>query len=262
MTRWIFLVLALMQQPETLSLLGQPLYAPRLPKAERAKAEEALAAARAAYDTQRSEPPAILAFARATVAVGHVGDALEILTHGLEARPDDPGLLFERGRGYILIRKFEAAQRDLRKAAAALPDANCALGLALYLSADFARARESYAKCAQAGVLGGLADRRAGASTQTPASPGDPPPPAPPPLRFPGSVARTDRDRRAAPAIAESYTNAIAHLLAGDGSAATEELKKIVEKNRNEWMDPVYIAAEADYARLYKPARSKKKKTT
>ena len=33
-----------------------------------------------------------------------------------------------------------------------------------------------------------------------------------------------------------------------------------MEKNRNEWMDPIYIAAEADYARLLKAEPKKKKK--
>ena len=29
-------------------------------------------------------------------------------------------------------------------------------------------------------------------------------------------------------------------------------LKKIVEKNRDDWMEPAYIAAEADYAKIVK----------
>ena len=46
----------------------------------------------------------------------------------------------------------------------------------------------------------------------------------------------------------------------GQFESAIEQLKKIVEKDRKkDWMEEVYIAAEADYARLYKPERRKKK---
>src|SRR6187399_2642758 len=131
------LTLALGQHPETLSLLGTPLYAPSLPKAERQKAEAQLALAHAAYQKQPNDPAAIIAFEQATLTLGRVGDALEILTHGLEANPGEPRLLLERGRSYIRIRKFDIAVRDLRRASATLASAHCPLGLALYLSADY-----------------------------------------------------------------------------------------------------------------------------
>jgi tetratricopeptide (TPR) repeat protein len=260
MTRWILLALAVLQQPETMSLLGQPLYAPPLPKAERGKAEQALAAAHAAYQKQPSDPSAILAFERATFAMGRVGDGLEILTHGLEAHPDHAEMLLDRGRGYILIRKFEVAERDLRKAAVSLPEAKCTLAFAQYLTGSFARARESYAGCADPGVFAYLADRRAGAPTLARPSATGPPSSTPPPLRFPGAVARAPSDERAARPLTQRYMESIERLLSGDAQGATDELKAIVEKNGKDWMQPAYIAAEADYARLYTPARPKKKK--
>ena len=56
--------------------------------------------------------------------------------------------------------------------------------------------------------------------------------------------------------MAADYMDAIERLLAGDQDAARDRLKKLVEKHRrNEWMEPVYIAAEADYARVKKPDR-------
>ena len=56
------------------------------------------------------------------------------------------------------------------------------------------------------------------------------------------------------------YMAAVELLVSGDQQKAVERLKRIVEKNRrNDWMEPSYIAAEADYARLYKPTRKKKK---
>ena len=42
-----------------------------------------------------------------------------------------------------------------------------------------------------------------------------------------------------------------------------KELKKaIVEKHKHRWMEPVYVAAEADYSRIMKSEPKKKKKKT
>jgi predicted Zn-dependent protease len=249
----------LAQHPETMSLLNEPLYPPALSKQERVKAETEYAAARTAYEKQPGDPTVILAFEQANLALGRVGDAIEILTHGLEANPDEPRLLLERGRTYIVIRKFDVAQRDLRKAAGSIPAAKCALGFALYLDGNFKDARDTYAGCGDPGAFGALAERRAGVSPLRPA-PGGAAPTAPAPIRFPGSVS-PPRHEPSQP-IAKSYLDAIDKLLAGDADTAREVLKKIVEKHRrNGWMDPAYIAAEADYAKLKKPARGKKKKS-
>lgn len=247
-----------LQHPETMSLLGEPLYAPSLPKAERKEAEAAYASARAAYEKTPSQPAAVLAYAQANRALGRIGDALEILTHGLEVNRDEPHLLFARGRGYIVIRKFEVALRDLRKAAASIAEARCAVGFASYLSADFARARDEYAQCPDPGIFGPLASRRA-ASVPAVKPPPAAAPAVPPPIRFPGS-APPPRPKETAEPIATRYLDAIERLLAGDQDGARDRLKKIVDKNRrNSWMDDVYIAAEADYSRLYKPQRKKRK---
>src|SRR3954470_3888753 len=106
MTRGFLLALLLLQQPETLSLLGDPLYPPKLAGAARAAADAELSRAHAAYMKNPSLPAEILALERAHVALGRIGDALIILTHGVEANPGDASLLLERGRAYIVIRKF------------------------------------------------------------------------------------------------------------------------------------------------------------
>jgi tetratricopeptide (TPR) repeat protein len=235
------------QQPETLSLLGEPLYAPKLPKAARAAADAQLARAQAAYTATPAGVTEILALARAHLALGRIGDALIVLTNGIEANPDAPELLLERGRGYILFRKFDVAARDLTKAAAKLPAARCSLGFAQYLGADYDRARKSYADCADGGVFAYLAERRAGGT------PGKRPIPegsaavTAPAIRFPGTVGG-----KTAPAqpLAATYLDAIELLLAGDEESARDRLKRIIEKNRKDWMDSAYIAAEASYARL------------
>ena len=252
----VLALVLLLQQPETLSLLGEPLYAPKRPKAERAAAEAELARAHAAYMSRPTATAEILALQRAQIALGRIGDALVVLTHGIEANPAEPALFLERGRGYILIRKFGVAERDLRKAAEKLPDARCALGLAHYLSGDYERARTAYVDCRDTGIFGYLAERRAGGSPANPPVPQGPLPTASAAIRFPGAV---KQGGSAPEPIAASYLAAIDRLLAGDEDAARERLKKIVERNRNDWMEVAYIAAEADYARLKKPARGKRK---
>ena len=254
----VVLAALLSQQPETLSLLDQPLYAPSLSKAERAQAEETLATTRAAYQKTPNDPAAILAYEQAVLAFGRVGDALEILTHGLETNHDEPRLLLERGRNYIRIRKFAPAQRDLRKAAESLPAAKCSLAFAQYVTADFKGARETYATCPDPGIFAYVADRRAGVTPSAKPAPTGPPPSTGAPVHLPGSVARQKADAQT-PIVAD-YMAAVELLVSGDQQKAVERLKQIVEKNRrNDWMEPSYIAAEADYARLYKPTRKKKK---
>jgi len=245
----------LAQQPETLSLLGEPLYPPKLPRAERTKAEAELARAHAAYMSKPSGPAEILALHDAHVALGRIGDALVVLTHGIEANLEEPQLYLARGRGYITIRKFDAAERDFRKAAATLPSARCSVGLAQYLAGQFERARESYTDCGNAGIFAYLAERRSGRAANRPASVEGRLPSGPPPIRLPGTVKRGSEP--APEPIAASYLAAIERLLAGDEDGTRDRLKNIVEKNRHDWMEPAYIAAEADYARLKKPERRK-----
>jgi tetratricopeptide (TPR) repeat protein len=265
MSLMLKLVLAglLLQQPETMSLLQAPLYAPRLPDAVRSRLESDVASAQTAYARDRSNVDAAIELARAERALGRVGDSLELLTRAIETHADEPHLLLERGRGLIVFRKFDAAERDIRSAVDTLADANCALGLVLYLKADFTHAREAYKKCADPGVFAYLSDRRAGqSSTPRPPIAADTSKGAPD-IRLPGS---TLPPARIAPAsMVTKYLDASDDIASGERAKAEDLLKKIVEKDRDDWMDPVYIAAEADYARILKaegrkPQQKKKKK--
>lgn len=242
------------QQPETMSLLGEPLYAPKLSKAERAGADAELRRAHAAYTAKPSGVPEILALSRAHLALGRVGDALIVLTHGIEANPEAPELLLDRGHGYIVIRKFDVAARDLTKATK-LPEARCSLALAQYLSGDFDRSRATYKECAAPGVFAYLAERRAGGKPAERPVPDGPSVAPSSQIRFPGTVAKQKVD--AAQPLSAKYLAAIETLLDGNEDAARKSLQQIVEKNRSLWMQPVYIAAEADYAKL---AQGKKKR--
>jgi tetratricopeptide (TPR) repeat protein len=252
----------LMQHPETMSLLDEPLYPPQLPKETRARLETELTSARAAYAKDPTSPDAALVLAQADTRLGRVGDALELLTRAIEAKPDDSRLLLERARDLVVFRKFDAAERDLRKVLAAASEANCSLGLVLYLKGEFTQARESYGKCADPGIFAYLSDHRAGPSAMPrPAIPVDAST-AEPDIRLPGST--LPRDPKASATLAAKYLDASDDLASRKTDAAKALLKNIVEKHRNDWMDPVYIAAEADYARMLKaegkkPNRKKKK---
>src|SRR6188472_1121163 len=95
----VLVVMLALQQPETMSLLEKPLFAPPLSKNDRIAGETALAAARAAYARDRTDVDAVVALARAQMALGRVGDSLETLTRALELKADDPRIALERGRG-------------------------------------------------------------------------------------------------------------------------------------------------------------------
>ena len=242
-----------------MSLLEKPLFAPPLSKEERGKREAAVAAALDAYTRDPASVDAVLGLSRAQMALGRVGDSLEALTRALENKPDDPRLALERGRGLMVIRKFELAVRELRKPAETLPEASCALGIAHYLAADYPHAREAFTKCPDPGVFAYLADWRTGPSAMPkPAVARQPVADPSAPIRLPGAATKPGPTTRLP--LAASYLDAAQNLIEGKTELAKDQLKQIVEKNRNEWMDPIYIAAEADYARILKAEPKKKKK--
>ncbi len=159
------------QQPETLSLLGKPLVAPSIPDDTRRTLEAELATARAAYDKNPDDPDAVIWLARRTAYLGRFGEAIEILTRGIEAHPDEARFYRHRGHRFITIRKFDLAIKDLRKAALLVEDKPDQvepdgrpnernvptstlqtniyyhLGLAHYLKGEFGESLEAYRKC-------------------------------------------------------------------------------------------------------------------
>jgi tetratricopeptide (TPR) repeat protein len=248
------------QQPETLSLMKEPLYPPPISPEIRDKLQADLATAKTALQKQPGNIDATLAAARADMGLGHVGDAIEALTRSLEVHPDEPHLLLERGRDLIVLRKYDAAERDIRKAGD-LPASTCALAFVEYLKMQYKQAAETYPKCQNPGIFAYLADRFSGGSkVQRPAIKAEDLPPTAPPINLPGSVVRkTVTPERSVPA---SYLDAAERLASGKKAEAKDLLRQIVEKHTDEWMTPAYIAAETDYSRLAKPTphKSKKKK--
>jgi tetratricopeptide (TPR) repeat protein len=261
------------QQPETLSLLETELYAPSFPRDVRAKLETDLAESRAAYQKDPKNMDAAIAYVRAQVAIGHVGDALESLARAIETSPDDQRLVLERAKALVIYRKFDAAERDARKVLDALPEANCTLGLALYLKMQFSESRSAYDTCGAPGPFKYLAERRAGgtAVARPDLSALNEQPPAPD-IKLPGSVSsHAEKPKRT---MTAAYVEAAETIAAekkppshGKKDPAEDTLREIVEKDGNRWMEPIYIAAEADYARILKaegkfkkPGERKKKK--
>lgn len=212
------------QHPEALSLLGKPLVPPPLAPDVRRALDTDLAQARVAVEQDPNSADAMLALGRATARLGRVTEALEIFTRAIEAHPDDAPLYLERGRGYIVIRKFDVALKDFRKAAEALPAARCDEGFALYLKAEFKAATGALRQC-DGSPWAYAAARRAG--TAPPSKPG-----------------------ASADAVLTPYLAAVEALASGRTDQAKDLLEAIVEKNHDDWMTPAYIAAEADYARV------------
>jgi tetratricopeptide (TPR) repeat protein len=103
--------------------------------------------------------------------LGRFRDAIAELSRGLSAWPDEPHLLRHRGHRYITVRDFEAARRDLQRAAEVVrgqpdeiePDGQPVegrpphstlqfnvhyhLGLACFLLGDFAAAEAAWRDC-------------------------------------------------------------------------------------------------------------------
>jgi len=246
------------QQPETMSLLETELYAPSFPRDVRANLEANVSSTRAAYEKDKTNVDAAIAYVRAQVAIGHVGDALESLARAIEVQPDDQRLVLERAKALVIYRKLDAAERDARKALETLPEASCTLGLTLYLKMQFPESRAAFEKCATPSVFKYLADRRAGGSAvQRPdlsvltdeAAASD--------IKFPGSV--SSHPEKPKKTMTAAYVEAAETIATekkppshGKKDPAEDTLKEIVEKNGNRWMEPIYIAAEADYARILK----------
>ena len=158
-----------------------------------------------------------------------------------------------------MIRKFEMAVKELRKPAETLPEASCALGIAQYLGGRLSARAEAFTKCPDPGVFAYLAEARTGSTAM--------------PGRTSHAIRRRTRRRRSGcpaprtkpgPAtrvpMTAMYLDAAEKLLKKDNAGAKDLLKQIVEKDRHSWMDPVYIAAEADYAKLLKAEGKKANK--
>ena len=158
-------------KPEATSLLGKPLIPAPIAAEARKALEENLKNAEIEYGKNPDDPDATIWLGRRQAYLGRYRDAIETYSEGIEKHPDDARMYRHRGHRYITVREFPKAIADFTRAAqlvAGKPDqvepdgqpnarniptstlqSNIYyhLGLAHYLSADFARAADAYAKC-------------------------------------------------------------------------------------------------------------------
>ena len=157
--------------PEGTSLLGKELLAPELAPQERAKRQAAYDQAREKFTDDPENEHNIIWLGRHAAYLGQYGEAIRVFSDGLLSFPDSYRLLRHRGHRFITRRNFDAAIRDLSRAAELIegvPDEVESdgmpnekniprstthtniyyhLGLAYYLSGDFAQSAEAYRKC-------------------------------------------------------------------------------------------------------------------
>ena len=153
--------------------------APRLPTPPplvmsdetRARHEQNLAAARAAFEANPNDPDALIWLGRRTAYLGRYAEAIQIFGDGIAKHPRDARMYRHRGHRWITMRQFDHAIADLNRAAEiirgrpdeiepdGLPNARNIptstlqsniwyhLGLAHYLKGDFERALHAYREC-------------------------------------------------------------------------------------------------------------------
>ena len=103
---------------QAISLLGDTLRSLPLSATVRARYEAQLADARRAYEHTPANLDSIIWYARRLGYLGQLREYIEVYTRGLTLHPDNPWLLRHRGHRFISVRDFDAAARDLERAAA------------------------------------------------------------------------------------------------------------------------------------------------
>jgi tetratricopeptide (TPR) repeat protein len=289
------------QKPEATSLLGKPLVpAPITPEA-RKTLEENLKQAEIVYGRNPDDPDATIWLGRRIAYLGRYRDAIETFSEGIEKHPDDARLYRHRGHRYITVREFPKAIADLTKAAQLVsgkpdqvePDGQpnarniptstlqsniyYHLGLAHYLSGDYARAADAYAECMKVSTNNDmrvataywsyLTQLRLGKASEAAALLA--PITADMEIIENGSYHRLLRmfkgelplDSLLASAtgaldtVTTSYGVAAWHLGNGRRDRAVPLLSTIVDGTPQQWPAFGYIAAEADLARLRRTGR-------
>jgi tetratricopeptide (TPR) repeat protein len=153
---------------QAISLLGDTLRTLPLSAATRERYEAQLREAQAAYDRTPTNVDSIIWLARRIAYLGRIREAIDVFSRGVALYPNDPWLLRHRGHRYISVRELPRAIADLERAAKLVegkpdqvePDgqpnaqnipigtlhSNIAyhLGLAHYLSGNYARALPAY----------------------------------------------------------------------------------------------------------------------
>ncbi len=290
------------QLPETLSLLGKPLAPPPIPDERRRTLEADLASARAAFDKDPTSADAAIWLGRRTAYLGRFGEAIVIYTRAIELHPEDARLYRHRGHRYITLRKFDLAIKDLRKAAELIeskpdevePDGQpneknvprstlhsniyYHLGLAHYLKADFAAARDAYrlglGVSKNPDMLSAMTHwlymtlQRMGHKDEArmlldPIAPGMDVIENEAYYRlllfYKGNASQESlKTKGALDEVTIAYALANRTLYDGNTADALKQMKSLLAKDADQWPAFAYIAAEADVVRLDKPKKRAK----
>lgn len=140
-----------MKKPETLSLLGKPLYADdQVAGADVDALESNIAEARARFEENPDDVQQLFAYADAAVARGRFQEAVGLYTAALQKWPDEPMLLARRGHRYINTRQFHRALQDLERAAEIEDNSFYIwyhLGISHWMLRNFDAAAETFRRC-------------------------------------------------------------------------------------------------------------------
>jgi tetratricopeptide (TPR) repeat protein len=157
-------------KPETVSLLGKPLYAVQLAPEAKKTAEGNLEKAREDFAKSPDSADATVWLGRRLAAAGYLREAIDVYTKGIAKFPNDARFYRHRGHRYVSVREFDKAIADLTKGSQLIagkpdePEPSTAdpkvmssetlhygiyyhLGLAYYLKADFENALKAYRQC-------------------------------------------------------------------------------------------------------------------
>jgi tetratricopeptide (TPR) repeat protein len=98
------------------SLLGQPLYPPPVADDQRAKLEQQLMEARAAWQAAPDDADALIWYGRRLGYLGQFREAVEVFSEGIQRHPEDARMWRFRGHRWITLRQFDKAVADLERA--------------------------------------------------------------------------------------------------------------------------------------------------
>jgi len=138
------------EEPETISLLGKPLYRTPAEGEALSKLEASLREAAAKLEASPDDPETIILYGRALSALWRYRDAIDLYTRGITSHPNHALLYRHRGHRYISVREFDKAVADLTQAAELKDDEFDIwyhLGLAHFLRGEFEKAEEAYRRC-------------------------------------------------------------------------------------------------------------------